>query len=299
MTRGEGEERGGDGACCHGRGTDGVDVAAAAASWASTTRLMQPVAAMCHGFEVRAEDVEVLDTPASFYDTLVREARAASRRVVLGSLYVGTGDREATLVSVIADRLRSVPELGVRVMVDHSRGLRRVRGAVEGGQTSGSGGGGVGGGGGGGDVAAEARSSQHVLAPLLEACNAAPDHGTSHHERVQVGYLQMPQLQVRVCACVCVCVCVCVPVLSVLVSVLSVLSLLSVLNLGVLWKPGNPSFGWKGRVAMFNLPTHLSSRCCLCCCVDELAFTAGQVESQAPCSVQRGHRGVTHQGVCV
>lgn len=80
-------------------------------------------------FPLRSADVSLLPTPSAFYDALERNIRAAKTRVVLSSLYLGTGELEARLVDAIGDALRENPALHVTVVLDHSRGQRRSAGS--------------------------------------------------------------------------------------------------------------------------------------------------------------------------
>jgi hypothetical protein len=44
---------------------------------------------------------KVLTSPAEFYEALLAGVRQARHRVVLASLYIGTGHREAALVRLV------------------------------------------------------------------------------------------------------------------------------------------------------------------------------------------------------
>lgn len=75
-------------------------------------------------FALDGANVEVLSTPTEFHECLVALSRSSKERVSLASLYVGTGAPEDELVGVLEQRLREVPGLRVRVVLDHSRGTR-------------------------------------------------------------------------------------------------------------------------------------------------------------------------------
>lgn len=92
---------------------------------AENEALFRSLARHSRVFPLRSADVALLPTPTAFYEALVRNVRAAKRRVVLSSLYLGTGELEKRLVAAIGDALRENPELQVTVVLDHSRGQRR------------------------------------------------------------------------------------------------------------------------------------------------------------------------------
>jgi CDP-diacylglycerol--glycerol-3-phosphate 3-phosphatidyltransferase len=77
----------------------------------------------CPGFAVRGDSVRVINEPSEFYSELLARAAAATRRITLAALYLGTGDTERALVDAVAKRAEEKP-LRVRVMLDFCRGTR-------------------------------------------------------------------------------------------------------------------------------------------------------------------------------
>ena len=137
--------------------------------WEAAVDLVDELVSLCRGFEVNGDDITILRSPSEFFDALVDGARTAEKRITLAALYVGTGELERNLVNTVAETASRHPGLQVRVLVDHSRGSRLVKGVAEGGQTD--------------DTGSVPPSTTSMLLPLLELDDA------------RVGYLQMPQLQ--------------------------------------------------------------------------------------------------------
>lgn len=50
------------------------------------------------GFPIKGDSVEILETPSQFYNVLLQGVRNARSRVVIASLYIGTGTLEQELV---------------------------------------------------------------------------------------------------------------------------------------------------------------------------------------------------------
>lgn len=50
------------------------------------------------GFPIKGDSVEILETPSQFYKVLLQGVRNALSRVVIASLYIGTGTLEQELV---------------------------------------------------------------------------------------------------------------------------------------------------------------------------------------------------------
>eukprot|EP00899_Mesostigma_viride_P020113 jgi/Mesvir1/28102/Mv04686-RA.4 len=76
-------------------------------------------------FPVNAENIQLLKTPAELYAALNEGVSASRERVVLASLYIGTGSLEQALVSRLAKHLAAHPQLRATVLVDGMRGTRR------------------------------------------------------------------------------------------------------------------------------------------------------------------------------
>lgn len=75
-------------------------------------------------FAVSANRIRIITEPAHFYEALCDGARTARSRIVLASLYLGTGEQEHGLVSRIRHNLRQNPRLRVQVLLDFARGTR-------------------------------------------------------------------------------------------------------------------------------------------------------------------------------
>ncbi|XP_050428108.1 CDP-diacylglycerol--glycerol-3-phosphate 3-phosphatidyltransferase, mitochondrial [Adelges cooleyi] len=75
-------------------------------------------------YAVKAENVKSLKNPSEFYQTLLEQCSIAKRRIIIASLYLGTGNLEADLVDKIKEALDKSPELNVRILLDANRGSR-------------------------------------------------------------------------------------------------------------------------------------------------------------------------------
>eukprot|EP00117_Sycon_ciliatum_P016253 scpid62027/ scgid4597/ CDP-diacylglycerol--glycerol-3-phosphate 3-phosphatidyltransferase, mitochondrial; Phosphatidylglycerophosphate synthase 1 len=130
------------------------------------------------GFPVDGNTVEVLREPIDFYRTVQNGVRSAKKRVVLASLYLGTGEREQALVDSLAENLTSNPNLRSLVLVDGCRGSRG------------------------------SANTRTMLAPLLNTANARPpvqtkstvaepscaERACSAASRLHVALYQTPEL---------------------------------------------------------------------------------------------------------
>ena len=75
--------------------------------------------------DINADQIEILDGPKEFYETLKAKIRGAKRRIYLSTLYVGKTERE--LISTIRDALlHNGPELKVSILTDALRGTREA-----------------------------------------------------------------------------------------------------------------------------------------------------------------------------
>ena len=81
-----------------------------------------PLALPC--FAVPPAGLRVLDSPASFYDALLRGARSARRRVSLATLYLDDGPLEAALVDELLAAQARAPERELALLVDYHRARR-------------------------------------------------------------------------------------------------------------------------------------------------------------------------------
>ncbi|KAI4146224.1 MAG: hypothetical protein LQ340_006001 [Diploschistes diacapsis] len=72
--------------------------------------------------DVQAEQIQVLEGPKEFYDTLKTKLRQAKKRIYLATLYVGRDEVE--LIDCIRHALRDREELQVSILTDALRGTR-------------------------------------------------------------------------------------------------------------------------------------------------------------------------------
>ncbi|CAN9509016.1 unnamed protein product [Ophioblennius macclurei] len=81
-------------------------------------------------FRVPGTHVHILTSPDQFYQTMKARIKTAQRRVVMASLYLGTGQLEQELVDCMEEALQRSqesscsPELKVSVLLDYTRGSR-------------------------------------------------------------------------------------------------------------------------------------------------------------------------------
>ncbi|CAB0003141.1 unnamed protein product [Nesidiocoris tenuis] len=75
-------------------------------------------------FSLKGDQVKIIHHPNDFYETLVGECQKAKKRIMLASLYLGTGPLEKKLVEAIQTRLGEKDELEVMVLLDANRGSR-------------------------------------------------------------------------------------------------------------------------------------------------------------------------------
>ncbi|RXN02186.1 CDP-diacylglycerol--glycerol-3-phosphate 3-phosphatidyltransferase, mitochondrial [Acipenser ruthenus] len=88
------------------------------------------VADQVPAFRVSGGQVHVLHSPDEFYQIMKANIKTAKRRVVMASLYLGTGPLEQELVDCLQEALkrsreeRMAPDLKVSILLDYSRGSR-------------------------------------------------------------------------------------------------------------------------------------------------------------------------------
>ncbi|CAH3136976.1 unnamed protein product [Porites lobata] len=79
-------------------------------------------------FGVNGEDISVLHEPNQFFTSLKENVSKAKQRIILASLYLGTGEKEQQLVDSIHDAVKrskaSDQLLRVEVLLEHTRGSR-------------------------------------------------------------------------------------------------------------------------------------------------------------------------------
>lgn len=75
-------------------------------------------------FPLRGEQIQIIHEPHHFYETLVQRSAAARERIVLASLYLGTGQLENAFVQTLRSSLQQQSSLHVNVLLDFTRGTR-------------------------------------------------------------------------------------------------------------------------------------------------------------------------------
>ncbi|KAM3859650.1 CDP-diacylglycerol--glycerol-3-phosphate 3-phosphatidyltransferase, mitochondrial [Diretmus argenteus] len=80
-------------------------------------------------FRVPGAHIHILSSPDQFYQTVKARIKSAKRRVVMASLYLGTGVLEQDLVDCMEEALQRsqdshAPDLKVSILLDYTRGSR-------------------------------------------------------------------------------------------------------------------------------------------------------------------------------
>ncbi|XP_050536024.1 CDP-diacylglycerol--glycerol-3-phosphate 3-phosphatidyltransferase, mitochondrial [Daktulosphaira vitifoliae] len=75
-------------------------------------------------FPVNACNIKLLRSPSEFYQTLIEQCSNVKSRIVIASLYIGTGKQEVFLINTIKKMLDKIPDLSVRILLDANRGSR-------------------------------------------------------------------------------------------------------------------------------------------------------------------------------
>ncbi|XP_032359080.1 CDP-diacylglycerol--glycerol-3-phosphate 3-phosphatidyltransferase, mitochondrial [Etheostoma spectabile] len=81
-------------------------------------------------FRVPGTHIHILTSPDQFYQTMKARIKTAKRRVVMASLYLGTGQMEQELVDCMEEALQrsqensDAPDLKVSMLLDYTRGSR-------------------------------------------------------------------------------------------------------------------------------------------------------------------------------
>ncbi|KAH8406971.1 hypothetical protein KR222_002135, partial [Zaprionus bogoriensis] len=77
-------------------------------------------------FPLRGDQIQVIHEPQHFYQTLLQRVGKAKRRIVLASLYLGTGQLENSFVQSLRHSLQAQSSLRLNVLLDFTRGTRGV-----------------------------------------------------------------------------------------------------------------------------------------------------------------------------
>lgn len=80
----------------------------------------------CRAFPAVSDDIEVLDSPQAFYQTLLDLTRGAHKEITLSALYFGHGEKERALAQALTDRASEQAGLRINLMFDYRRALRGV-----------------------------------------------------------------------------------------------------------------------------------------------------------------------------
>ncbi|AGO09988.1 AaceriAAL003Wp [[Ashbya] aceris (nom. inval.)] len=75
-------------------------------------------------FYFKAGEIEVLQHPVEFYDTLKQKIAAANDRIFLASLYLGKTEHE--VIACLDEALKAKPHLRISLLVDGLRGTRET-----------------------------------------------------------------------------------------------------------------------------------------------------------------------------
>ncbi|MCJ1382914.1 CDP-diacylglycerol--glycerol-3-phosphate 3-phosphatidyltransferase [Xylographa soralifera] len=74
--------------------------------------------------DLRADQIEILEGPSDFYNTLKNKIKLAKKRIYLSTLYIGKSEHE--LVSCIQQALQQNKDLKVSILTDALRGTRET-----------------------------------------------------------------------------------------------------------------------------------------------------------------------------
>ncbi|KAL7989526.1 hypothetical protein Chor_012192, partial [Crotalus horridus] len=94
------------------------------------THIFQWIRNLVPEFGIAGSHIKVLSSPAEFYELMKGQAKMAKQRIVLASLYLGTGSLEQELVDCIEIALESSlkecgsPNFRVSILLDFTRGSR-------------------------------------------------------------------------------------------------------------------------------------------------------------------------------
>jgi CDP-diacylglycerol--glycerol-3-phosphate 3-phosphatidyltransferase len=75
-------------------------------------------------FEVYSSQIEIIEEPFDFYLSMIKLIKSAKERIVISSLYLGTGKMEEFLVDQLYKALNSNPNLKLTILLDKSRSSR-------------------------------------------------------------------------------------------------------------------------------------------------------------------------------
>ncbi|XP_063817381.1 CDP-diacylglycerol--glycerol-3-phosphate 3-phosphatidyltransferase, mitochondrial isoform X2 [Pseudophryne corroboree] len=93
------------------------------------THRFQWVGNLVPEFGISSTKVKILSTPSEFYQVMKTQVKIAKKRIILASLYLGTGPLEQELVDCIEETLHSSgsSDLQVSILLDFTRGSRGTK----------------------------------------------------------------------------------------------------------------------------------------------------------------------------
>lgn len=89
--------------------------------------LFDELAQVSPAFSVDAKNIEVLNTPQEYFENLINGIKNAKQRIILTSLYLGTGEHEKKIIEALETQLKSNPNITVHVLFDCLRGTRGTK----------------------------------------------------------------------------------------------------------------------------------------------------------------------------
>lgn len=75
-------------------------------------------------FRIKSNKIFILDTPLDFYSNIVNNIKKSENRIILCSLYLGTGEKERKIIEAIEQQLHDKPSLKVYFYFDKNRASR-------------------------------------------------------------------------------------------------------------------------------------------------------------------------------
>ncbi|XP_048466715.1 CDP-diacylglycerol--glycerol-3-phosphate 3-phosphatidyltransferase, mitochondrial isoform X2 [Rhincodon typus] len=106
-------------------------------AYAHNIQRFQWIGELVPAFGISGSQVKVLSSPSEFYETMKEHIKMAKKRIVMASLYLGTGPLEQELVDCIEETLQRsrdetpISDLRVSVLLDCTRGSRDLRGILK------------------------------------------------------------------------------------------------------------------------------------------------------------------------
>ena len=89
--------------------------------------LLQLLSSQAIGIGCQSNNVTILQTPTQFYDKLIELTQQSQSRIILSSLYLGTGTLEQKLIGAIQLQCSKYNSLHVGTLFDYLRGTRHTK----------------------------------------------------------------------------------------------------------------------------------------------------------------------------